>query len=45
MLVIKNKTNNTMYTKQEVHTFLQTFNGSAFNGSAFKRVISKVPFS
>ena len=29
MPVIKNITNNTLYTMQELHTFLKTFNGIA----------------
>ena len=40
MLVIKNTTNNTIYTMQELHTFLKTFNGIESNG-----IISKVSFS
>ena len=40
ILVIKNTTNNTIYITQELHTFLQTFNGIVFNG-----IISKVSFS
>ena len=39
MLAIKNTTNNTIYTMQELHTFLKTFNGIAFYG-----IISKVSF-
>ena len=40
MLVIKSITNNTIYTMQELHTFLSTFDGIAFNG-----IISIVSFS
>ena len=40
MLVIKDTTNNTIYTMRELHTFLKTFNGIASN--AF---VSKVSFS
>ena len=33
MLVIKSITNNTIHIVQELHTFLQTFNGIAFKVS------------
>ena len=33
MFVIKNITNNTIYTLQELHAFLQTFNRIAFKVS------------
>ena len=33
ILVIKNITNNTIYTLQELNTFLKTYNGIAFKVS------------
>ena len=36
MLVIKNTTNNTIYTMQELNTFLQIFNGNTSKGITFK---------
>ena len=39
MFVIKTTTNNTVYTMQELNSFLYTFNGIAFN-----EIISKVTF-
>ena len=36
MLVIKNTTNNTIYTMQELHTFLSTFNGITSKVSLYK---------
>ena len=44
MLVIKNTANNTMYTVQELHTFLQTFNGIAFNEITSKVLLESILF-
>ena len=36
MLLMKNTANNTMYSVQEPHTFLYTFNGIPFSGITSK---------
>ena len=44
MLVVKNTTNNTIYTVQELHTFLYTFDEIASNRIISKGITLKVSF-